>query len=62
MSDSSTVIESDKEQPASKSGKSTFFCGLMMAAVAGYSVGFAVFGFRRKKTFVYLYNPKSDKC
>ena len=36
--------------------------GLLMAAVVGYSVGFAVFGFKRKKTFIYLYNPKADKC
>ena len=36
--------------------------GLLVAAVVGYSVGFGVFGFKRKKTYVYLYNPKADKC
>ena len=31
---SSTVIESDKEHPASKSGNSTFLSGLIIAAVS----------------------------
>ena len=29
-----TVIESESEQPASKSGINTFFCGLIIAAVS----------------------------
>ena len=36
--------------------------GIFFFTVAGYSVGYIVFGFRRRKSYYFLYNPKSDKC
>jgi hypothetical protein len=39
----------------------TMDVGIYLVAVVGYTLGFAIFGFKRKKTFIYLYNPKADK-
>jgi hypothetical protein len=36
--------------------------GVYLAILAGYSIGYGIFGFKRRKSYIYLYNPKSDKC
>jgi hypothetical protein len=36
--------------------------GVFLAIVVGYSLGYGIFGFRRRKSYIYLYNPKGDKC
>ena len=36
--------------------------GVYLAILVGYTLGYGIFGFRRRKSYIYLYNPKSDKC
>ena len=36
--------------------------GVFLAIVSGWTIGYAIFGFKRRKAYIYLYNPKSDKC
>eukprot|EP00347_Sterkiella_histriomuscorum_P019341 403342013 len=36
--------------------------GVYLAIICGYTIGYSIFGFRRRKSYIYLYNPKSDKC
>ena len=36
--------------------------GVFLSIVSGYSIGFSIFGFKRRKSYIYLYNPKADKC
>ncbi len=36
--------------------------GIYLAIICGYTFGYAIFGFKRRKSYIYLYNPKSDKC
>lgn len=36
--------------------------GVYLAIVVGYTLGYGIFGFRRRRSYIYLYNPKSDKC
>ncbi len=36
--------------------------GVFLAIVVGYTLGYGIFGFKRRKSYIYLYNPKSDKC
>ena len=36
--------------------------GVYLVIVLGYTTGFAIFGFKRRKSYFFLYNPKADKC
>ena len=36
--------------------------GIFLAIVCGYTFGYGIFGFMRRRSYIYLYNPKSDKC
>ena len=36
--------------------------GVYLAILVGYTMGYGIFGFKRRKSYIYLYNPKSDKC
>lgn len=36
--------------------------GVYLAILCGYTLGYGIFGFRRRRSYIYLYNPKSDKC
>ena len=36
--------------------------GVYLAILVGYTIGYGIFGFKRRKSYIYLYNPKSDKC
>ena len=36
--------------------------GIFLVATGGYTAGYAVFGFKRRKSYYFLYNPKPDKC
>ena len=36
--------------------------GVYLAIICGYTLGYGIFGFKRRKCYIYLYNPKSDKC
>lgn len=36
--------------------------GVYLAILIGYTLGYGIFGFRRRRSYIYLYNPKSDKC
>ena len=36
--------------------------GVYLAILVGYTLGYGIFGFKRRKSYIYLYNPKSDKC
>ena len=36
--------------------------GVYLAILIGYTLGYGIFGFKRRKSYIYLYNPKSDKC
>jgi hypothetical protein len=40
----------------------TFNVGLFIAAVAGLTFGYFVFGFINRKGFTKVYYPESDKC
>jgi hypothetical protein len=35
--------------------------GLFIAILTGYSVGYIYYGFKRRRAYLYIYNPKSDK-
>ncbi|CDW79415.1 copper transporter family [Stylonychia lemnae] len=36
--------------------------GIFLAILCGYTIGYTIFGFKRRRSYIYLYNPKSDKC
>lgn len=36
--------------------------GIYGIMVIGYTIGYAIYGFKRRKAYIYLYNPKADKC
>ena len=36
--------------------------GVYLAMLCGWTIGYGIFGFKRRKSYIYLYNPKSDKC
>ena len=40
----------------------TYNAGLFIATVLGLTVGYAIFGFIRKKSHTRIYNPEGDKC